>query len=203
MTIRKKMILILLVCTIIPMCFVGMLGYYHARKTLESLRIEELKSIADLKAKRIEDYIAEHKKHISVAQQRTTLKKYTALLVDFSDDFSSPTYETIRDELDRALIIYQPVYGFINVFVVNPAGRIVYILDRSSATDLLGQTIPDLWGKSFVDGKDKIQLSGILASNIEIDRFSICFGNRWSKGQQEYREGPSEAKECLLGACSP
>ncbi|MBT8368751.1 MAG: hypothetical protein KJP23_28995, partial [Deltaproteobacteria bacterium] len=81
MTIRKKMILILLACTIIPMCFVGMLGYYHARYTLESLRIEELKSIADLKAKMIEDFFVDQKKHISVAQQRPTLKKYISTLV--------------------------------------------------------------------------------------------------------------------------
>ena len=51
MTIRKKMILILLACTIIPMCFVGILGYFHARKTLESLRMEELESIATLAKK--------------------------------------------------------------------------------------------------------------------------------------------------------
>jgi hypothetical protein len=73
MTIRKKMILILLACTIIPMCFISMLGYYHARKTLQSLRMEELKSIADRKVIRIEDFFADQKKHISVAQQRPTL----------------------------------------------------------------------------------------------------------------------------------
>jgi hypothetical protein len=54
MTIRKKMILILLASTTIPMFVVGVLGYFHARKTLESVRMEELKSIADLKVKRIE-----------------------------------------------------------------------------------------------------------------------------------------------------
>jgi len=175
MTIRKKMILILLVCTIIPMCFVGMLGYYHARKTLESLRMEELKSIADLKAKRIEDYIAEHKKHITVAQQRPTLKKCTALLVEFSDDFSSPVYETIRDELDRALTIYQPVYGFINVFVANPEGRIVYILNRSSTSEQLDNFLPDLLGKTFGDIKNRIQLSEIFANKIEAGKFSMFF----------------------------
>jgi hypothetical protein len=100
MTIRKKMTLILLACTIIPMCFVGVLGYYHARKTLESLRMEQLKSIADLKVKRIEDFFAEQKKHIMIAQQRPTLKKYASILQAFSGDFSNPVYKTIRDELD-------------------------------------------------------------------------------------------------------
>jgi PAS domain S-box-containing protein len=175
MNIRKKMTLMLLASAIIPLCFVGMLGYYHARKTLESQRIEELKSIADLKAKRIEDFFSDQKKHISVAQQRPTIKKYTALLADFSDDFSSPVYETIRGELDRAMRIYEPVYDFRNVILANPAGRIVYVSDRSSAQELLGQKIPDAWGKSFVEGQDRIQVSDIVESKIETGRFSMIF----------------------------
>jgi PAS domain S-box-containing protein len=175
MTIRKKMILILLACTIIPMCFISMLGYYHARKTLQSLRMEELKSIADLKVIRIEDFFADQKKHISVAQQRPTLKKYTAMLGEFSEDFSSPVYETIRDELDRSLSIYEPVYDFRNVILANSAGRIVYVLDRSSAQELLGQTMTDLWGKSFVESKSGIQLSDIFLSKTETGGFSILF----------------------------
>jgi PAS domain S-box-containing protein len=169
------MILILLACTIIPMFFVGMLGYYHARKTLESLRIEELKSIADLKAKSIEDFYADQKKHIMIAQQRPTLRKYTAILSEFSGDFSSPVYETIRAELDRALATYQPVYNYTNVLLADPEGRVVYILNRSSAREALGRAIPDLWGKSFVDGQDGIQISDIFASKIETGRFSMFF----------------------------
>jgi len=175
MTIRKKMILILLACTIIPMCFVPLLGYYHARKSLETLRTEELKSIADLKAKMIEDFFADQKKHISVAQQRPTLKKYTSILVEFSGDFSSPVYDSIRYELDQAIRIYEPVYDFRNVILATPAGRIVYVLDRSSAGELLGQIIPDQWIKSSVDGQDEIQLSDIFASKNESGRFSMFF----------------------------
>ncbi|MBW2428933.1 MAG: PAS domain S-box protein [Deltaproteobacteria bacterium] len=174
-TIRKKMILILLASTIIPLCFVGMLGYYHARYTLESLRIEELKSITDIKAKMIEDFFAEQKKHISVAQQRPTIKKIASILVEFEGDFSSPVYETIRGELDQAIRIYEPVYDFRNVILTNPAGRIVYVLDRSSAGIILGQTLPDLWVKSFLDDKDVIQFSDIFESKIETGRFSMFF----------------------------
>ena len=69
MTIRKKMILILLASTIIPLCLVGTLGYFHARRTLEAVRMEKLKSIADLKVKRIEDLekiVEDQNKTISV-----------------------------------------------------------------------------------------------------------------------------------------
>jgi PAS domain S-box-containing protein len=175
MTIRKKMILILLACTIIPMFFVGMLGYYHARKTLESLQIEELKIIADLKVQRIEDFYADQKRHIRIAQQRPTLKKSAAMLATFSGNFSSLTYETIRDELDQALKMYQPVYDFINVFMANREGKIVYVLDRASTRDLLGRALADLWGKSLVLRENRIQLSDIFASKSETGRFSMFF----------------------------
>jgi PAS domain S-box-containing protein len=173
MTIRKKMILILIACTIIPMCFVVTLGYYHARKTLQSLRMEELKSIADLKVKRIEDFLVDQIKHIVIAQQHPSIKKNTAILTEFSGNFSSTVYETIRDEFDQSIRIYESVYDFRNIILTNPEGRIVFVLDRSSARQLLGKVKPDLWGKSFVDGQNGIQISDIFASKIETGRFSM------------------------------
>ncbi|MGD9044509.1 MAG: ATP-binding protein [Desulfobacterales bacterium] len=175
MTIRKKMILILLVCTTTPMFLVGVLGYYHARNTLESLRIEELKSIADLKAQRIEDFFVDQKNHIMIAQQRPSLKKYASILAEFPGDFSSSVYETIRDELDQAIRIYEPVYDFRNVILANPKGKIVYVLDRSSTRKLLGEDIPDPWRKSFVDSQNAIRISDIFASKIGSGRFSMLF----------------------------
>ena len=111
MSIRRKMILILLVCTTIPMLLVGLMVYYHARETLQSLRMEELKSIADLKAKRIEDFFADQKNHIMIAQQRPTLKKYASILAEFSGDTFGPVYETIIDELDQALACPIPYWS--------------------------------------------------------------------------------------------
>ncbi|MGD2037626.1 MAG: cache domain-containing protein, partial [Desulfobacterales bacterium] len=175
MTIRKKMILILLASTIIPLCLVGSLGYFHARQTLEALRMEKLISIADLKVKRIEDFFIDQKNHIIIAQQRPTLKKYAAILTAFSGDFSSPVYEAVRYELDRAMRIYQPIYAFRNVLLTNSEGRIVYVSDHSSAPDLLGQSLMDLWGKAFAAGKDGIQISDIFASKIKTGRFSMIF----------------------------
>jgi PAS domain S-box-containing protein len=173
MTIRKKMILILLASTTIPMFVVGVLGYFHARKTLESVRMEELKSIADLKVKRIEDFFAEHQKHIAIAQQRPTLMKYSAILTEFSGDLSNPIYADIRDELDRALKIYLPVYKFINVILTNPDGRIAYILNRSSTTARYGAPLTDFWGESFDGDKNKIQYSRVFKNTVAGDKLSI------------------------------
>jgi PAS domain S-box-containing protein len=175
MTIRKKMILILLASTIIPLCLVGSLGYFHARRTLEAVRMEKLKSIADLKVKSIEDFFIDQKNHIIIAQQRPTLRKYAAILAEFSGDFSSPVYEAVRYELDQAIRIYQPVYAFRNVFLTNAEGKIVYALDHSAAREMLGQSLTDLYGKSFTEGQNGIQISDIVASKIKAGQFSMIF----------------------------
>jgi PAS domain S-box-containing protein len=173
MTIRKKMILLLLACTIIPMCFVGILGYYHARKTLESLRIEELVSIADLKAKRIEDFFAEHQKHLAIAQQRPTIIKHTALLAEISDDFSNPIYADIIDELDRALKIYLPVYEFSNVILANPQGKIVYALNRFSTPNRFESSLSGFWETSFHGDKTRMIYSKVFYNPTAGGKFSI------------------------------
>ena len=173
MTVRKKMIMILLASTIIPLCVVGMLGYYHARKTLESLRMEGLRSIAVLKAEQIEDFFSHHKKHITIAQQRPTLKKNAMLLAGYSGDFTGQAYKAIRDELDQALKSYQPVYDFINILLVNPEGRIVYVLNPSAAPELLGHSLPDLWEGAVNDRGNEIQFSGIFTGKFAANTFSM------------------------------
>ena len=70
MTLRKKLILILSAVAICPMIFVGLLGYFSARTALENLRMEQLKSITDLKVKKIEDFWADQKNHARIAQSR-------------------------------------------------------------------------------------------------------------------------------------
>jgi len=167
------MILIVLACTIIPMCFVGVLGYFHARQTLEFLRMEQLKSIADLKINRIEDFFAEQKKHIMIAQQRPTLKENASILAAFSGDFSGSVYGTIRNELDRALTTYQPVYDYKNVLLTDPDGRIVYLLSRSSALPPLGHFLPDSLRRPFNEGKNEIQYAIIFAEKNEVSNFSM------------------------------
>ena len=173
MTIRKKMILVLLGSSVIPLCLVAILGYYHARKTLESVRMEGLSSIAALKADQIEDFFIHHKKHITVAQQRPTLIKNAVLLAGSSGDFSGPVYQAIRDELDQALKTYQPVYNFINIMLVNPQGRIVYVLNRSAAPDLLGRFLPDLWEGAVNDKVSGIQFSDIFDGKFTVGTFSM------------------------------
>ncbi len=173
MTLRKKLILILSAVAICPMIFIGTLGYSSAKKALENLRMEELKSITDLKVKKIEDFFNDQKNHARIAQQRPTIKKYTAILSDLDVDFSSPVYETIRNELDRALKMYPSVYDYANVVLANPQGRIIYVLNRFSKLEDMDRFLPDLWQKAFKKGKTGIYLSDLFRSRSHAGQFSV------------------------------
>jgi len=149
MALRKKLILIIIAVAILPMIFIGTLGYFSAKTTLQNLRMEELKTIADLKAKKIEDFFTDQKNHVRIAQLRPNIKKYAFLLAEFSGDFSSPDYVAIRDELDRTLKMYPSVYDYTNVMLANPQGKIVYVLNRFSAIEEIDRFQPTLWQEAF------------------------------------------------------
>jgi PAS domain S-box-containing protein len=173
MSIKTRILFILLACSIIPMIFVGTLGYFNAKKELKTVRVEGLKSISDLKAKNIEDFFSDQKNHIRMAQRRPSIKKYTSMLAEFSGDFSSPIYETISEELDRALNMYQPVYDYMNVILANPEGKIVYALNRSSSLKDINNILPELWEKAFEEGEKEVYLSDVFMSRDQTNRLSV------------------------------
>jgi len=173
MTLKKKLILIIIAVAILPMTFIGTLGYYSAKMALQDLRMEELKSITDLKAKKIEEFFTEQKKHIAIAQLRPNIKKYASLLVGFSGDFSSPAYQTIRDELDRALKMYPSVYDYANVLLANQEGKIVYVLNRFSDLENIDRTLPAFWQEAFEKGKKEVYLSDVFRSRRRAGQFSV------------------------------
>ena len=173
MTLRKKLILITIAVAILPMTFIGTLGYFSAKTTLHNLRMEALKSITDLKAKKIEDFFTDQKNHIRIAQLRPNIKKYASLLAEFSGDYSSPGYKTIRDELDRALKMYPSVYDYTNVMLANPQGKIVYVLNRNTAQlEDRCHILPELWQEAFKEGKKDVYLSDVFRSITKAGQLS-------------------------------
>ena len=52
MGVTRRLIWILVAFSAVPTTFVGALGYLHARTAIESVRLEGLNGIADLKVKK-------------------------------------------------------------------------------------------------------------------------------------------------------
>jgi len=173
MSIRNKLILILIACSIVPMIFVGTLGFFDARKTLEKLRVAELTSITDLKVKMIAEFFADRKKDILLIQGYPDIKRSATLLADFSGNHSDPIYRAIKDELDGVLKGFQLVYKYLNVLLANSDGEIVYVFDESGVLKYSGNHLPDPFRKAFEEGKDKVYFSDIFISPTVTDQFAM------------------------------
>ena len=59
MTLIKKLVLILSAVAIGPVIIIGILGYSSAKTELQNLRMEELKSLSNIKAKVIKDFFTQ------------------------------------------------------------------------------------------------------------------------------------------------
>jgi len=176
MAIKQKMLLILLSFAIIPMIFVGSLGFIYAKKELEIVRIAGLQSIADLKSKRIEDFFTVLKKDIIAVSDNLNIKKSISILDDSVGDFSNPVFKITRDELDSILKVKQKVYQYMpymNVILLNPEGIIIYVLHKSHPLENLGNSLSDIEKKAFEEGKAGVFLSDIFMSTTKADKFSM------------------------------
>jgi PAS domain S-box-containing protein len=173
MSIRNKLILILIACSILPMIFVGTLGFFDARNTLEKLRMAELTHITDLKVKMIADFFADRKKDVLLIQGNPDIKRSATLLADFSGKHSDPIYRAIKDELDSVFKGFQLIYNYMNVSLANLDGEIVYVFDESGASKYSGNRRLDPFRKAFEEGKDKVYFSDIFISPTVADQLAM------------------------------
>jgi PAS domain S-box-containing protein len=162
MTIKKKMVLFFLLFAILPTIFVGTLGYITARKSIENIRMADLKSIADLKASGIEDFFIALKEDLLYVKNHPDVQKNIMLLTGSPRNFFSPEYQKTRYEIDRIFKIKQKVHQYLNILFLDPRGKIIYVLHRSNRPERLGDLLPESVRESFDEGKRGFYFSKIF-----------------------------------------
>ncbi len=68
MSLKKKLIILLIAFTLIPLATFGVVIFSHARTVLQSVRIAQLNNIADLKKDKIETFFSERTADIRSTQ---------------------------------------------------------------------------------------------------------------------------------------
>jgi PAS domain S-box-containing protein len=162
MTIKKKMVLFFLLFAILPTIFVGTLGYITARKSIENIRMADLKSIADLKANSIEDFFIALKEDLLYVKNHPDVQKNIMSLTGSPRNFFSLEYQKTRNEIDRIFKIKQKVHQYLNILFLNPKGEIIYVLHRSNRPERLGGLLPESVRESFNEGKRGFYFSKIF-----------------------------------------
>jgi len=131
MAIKKKLILIFIAISIVPMLFIGIFGFVYARNEIEILLIEEFSKLVDLKTKSIEDYLARLEKDIVASAGLSDIQDKTVLLANSPADFTNPIYEKLRGELDKVFNVKYGVGRDLCILILNPQGVIIYEFHKS------------------------------------------------------------------------
>ena len=171
MTIRTKLTLVLLASTIIPMFVAGAWGFSYAKNSLQQLRIVELEEISHLKANRLEDFFAEREGDAKVMQVSGTIQTNLPVLLDYADDKSGPEYIEAKRKLEARLAVFQTAYGYEDVFLVCPEGKIILTTDKSVESSHLGKPLPDPGERAFSEGKKGIYFSEVYQEGTDPELF--------------------------------
>lgn len=174
MTIKKKMMIFFLLSTILPTIFVGTLGYITARKSIENIRMADLKRIANLKASSIENFFMVLKEDLLHVKNHPDIIKSILLLADSPRNFFNPEYQKTRNKVDRIFNVKQKVHQYLNIKFLNPKGEIIYGFHRPNISECIGDPLPEPIRESFNEGKRGFYFSKIFKRKIgSSDHFSM------------------------------
>lgn len=172
-TLRKKLMVMFLVVSLVPIAVVAYLSFNSQKNALRSARIAELESIAYLKADMIESFFDELKKDITVAQDYFNVKTNLPVVTRLANDRTNPEYIVAKTQLDNQLKTFQKVKGFDDFMLVSPEGKIVYAASETHETNDLDNPLPDPEGKAFEEGEKGVYFSDIFKNIAEANDFGM------------------------------
>ncbi len=144
-----------------------------AERYLEVTRITSLENIADFKVDKIETFFHERRGDIAVAQGYFNIKTNLPIVTQFARDRKNPAYITAKKALDSQLKIFQRVYGYIDVMLVNPEGLIVYVSEDTHLNIDMGLHISDVNVRALEEGEKGIWFSEIYKSEIQKNKYKM------------------------------
>lgn len=167
-SLKRKILFLVITVTLIPVVFIGIISFDSAKNALQQESLSKLEKIADLKVQRIEQFFNSMKLDIEIARENPTVKENLPTLSKFVDDRIHPDYVEARQMTNSQLLHLQNVKDWIvDVILVNPEGRIVYVTNVEHEIEYLGNPLPDPDGKAFEEGKNEVYLTDIFQNPVE------------------------------------
>lgn len=161
-SLNVKLISLVLIVAILSIAIAGIFAYTGAKNALEEDEITNLEAIANLKVVNIERFFEKWGDDATVVQDYFNVKTNLPILIKFANDRTNQEYITAEKNLDGQLQTFQRVYGYDDVMLVNPEGKIVYVSNKAHAEVDLGSSLPDPAGKAFEEGKKGLYISEVF-----------------------------------------
>ncbi len=171
--IKTKLLIIFLPVIVSSVLVIGYTSFSTAKSSLTHARIEALSSIADLKVKKIQSFNFERRADIQTVQSYYNVKANFDTINKLSIERSNPEYLKSKILLDNQLKNFQHAYNYINVFLANPEGKIVYETKDDSENGELDNYLQNINQTAYQEGKKRIFFSEIFHDRLQNYKYEM------------------------------
>ena len=161
MTIRAKLVAILLALIILPVALGIAALFSYVRDMVMGVRILQIENIANFEKTQVEAFFSERNSDIKLFQTYAVVKDYLPVLLRLSDAKNSPSYVNAERQLKERLDAVRTAYGYTDVMLVDPGGKIILVADESHKKDHLGKPLSYLDATAFEGGRNGVHFGGI------------------------------------------
>ena len=141
MKIRTQLTVFFLLITIIPVVLIGFWSFFQAKMALQLTQLAKLGVVADLKADKIDAFFQERRGDITTACDFFNIRRNLPIVAKYAQDRNHPECLQAKSELDSQLKTFQHVYGYSDVMLADPEGKIMYASDEKHAIELVSVTL--------------------------------------------------------------
>ncbi len=159
MPLKSKLILLFFAFTLLPLVLFGAVVFSQARNILQTVRMAQLDTIADLKKDKIETFFREREGDLRSAQDFRNVRMNLPVLVKHAGDRTAPAYVKAKKELDDQIRTFQRSYDYLDVMLLDPHGKVVYVSNEQLAAHL-GKPLRSR--KFFEEGKKRIYFTDVF-----------------------------------------
>ena len=164
MTIRSKLILILVGCIIIPTTMGIIVMFSQMERVVKDVRIIQLENIVDLQRARIDAFFLERQDDIKLFQANLNVRKNFPIVLNYSGQKKNSLQSNARKELETQLEAVRSSYGYLDVMLVDINGKIVLSANSTHSKSEIGTHLSDIEPDAFDGGRYQTYFSGIYRS---------------------------------------
>ncbi len=170
MSLKSKLIVLFVAFTLVPLVLFGTIVFSRARNILQTVRMAQLDTIADLKKDKIETFFHEREADIRSAQDYYNIRRNLPVLSGHTKGMTDPEYRKAKKMLDDQLKTFQMAMGYLDVMLVDASGRILYVSNPAHATQML-RSFPDR--KAFEEGREGIYFTDVFVNELTRNQFEM------------------------------
>jgi len=173
MPVRKKLLLILVLFSLLPMTFIGVMSFVYAKNELIEIRYAKLTAITDRNLQKLNDFFIERKMDLLAARAYPNIKYYISSLMKCFQEPSDPVCPSVKKEFDDVLGEFQFGYHYTNVIISASNGDIVFIQNELGQSEHTFQDSLGSLARKMIEDKDTVYFSDILPNPMGDGQFVI------------------------------